>query len=317
MATKVLPGDTGNPQADIAPLVEGLFGDTFPASKTVENKDNLSNKSATRPPSFAPYLQSAQTGQDDLTKKPQYSEDLPQNTLSKAFSLSSNLGSQFNSLKDKTPEERAKFGSRFGAGIGIASNGIAGGLIGAGVGAVAARAVGLKQSGEYEDNRRLGKLTDTFQTLGIASKEGTIAFSDGGAFKVDLDPTTRLQNMSSLANGKKDRGITEIDTSHPMANRTLAVVKPLAHMLGGTVLGWGDSKNPRDVKGVDNATGILANALLQDAENINQVYTRAKEVATKLGIKKEDASKYFKLRKNDFSEKELNVMQKGLELIYA
>jgi hypothetical protein len=305
-----------NVHANVKALVDGLYN-------TPEHVDNAGpakpqkssgDEPQVRRPTIPGYLHSIKNSAQGTDPQPAYSEMGV--GLNKAADPMTQFKGQFASLKDKTPADRARIGGQFGAKVGASVAGLHGAVLGAAVGAVATRSLGLVQSGEHEDNLRKEKILNTLKTVGIADDKNNIKFSDGSKFSVNNDPSFRLKNVDPTVTGTRDRGNTEVDSSHPMTKRATAAALPLAYYTTHGLLSWGDQNNPRDKAAIKNTTGLIVNALQNGAKNINQVYARAREWADKYGT--EDTMRsFFNSIKDKVPEADASMIRQGLDATYA
>lgn len=206
------------------------------------------------------------------------------------------------SLGSKSPAERAKVGAQLGMGIGLRSGGLSGALIGASVGAMAGRSTGMIQAGEAEDNKRKEDIQKTLDMMGVDTK---LPVNDKGT----------LDN-AGLFSSKPTRDIYEVDDTNPFTNRSKAVVRPLAYFLTTGLLKHDNLTNPRDLKALDNATGVLVNSLQSGANSIDEVYTKAKGMAKKLGASKESLDTLLKNLAPKLSDTELKDLRKGINVLF-
>lgn len=265
-------------------------------------------------PSIANYATALRQTSEGAPKPP-YSEALG-HSIDNAISPESLLQSHFRDLHKKTPEERADIGSKFGGGLGLATNGMTGALLGAGFGAMAARAMGKIQTGEHENELRRGRVFETFNTLNLASPEGLLKWEDGGDFFLTNNPSARLANTDSTVSGKKDRALYEIDSSHPMARRTMAVARPLAYVMTHGFMNWRNPKNKNDAAALDQTTGIIVNALQHKAKDIGTVYNRAAEMVKKFGMNEVNMRMFFDELKNSVDDREAGTIRQGLDALF-
>jgi len=281
-------------------------------------KKQASASDAIRDPALPlPTLQNYQKHQEEskTTGQSIYSE-LVADKFDTSVDPMTHLKSQFSSLKDKTPEERARIGGRFGAHMGAMGNGVVGGILGAGIGAVVGRGLGLVQTGEHEDGIRLEKTFDALRTLKIANDKNQIKFDDGGEFQLTTDPSFRLRNTDSVMSGQIDRALTEIDASNPLTKRTTNVAKPFAYYMAQGMHQWADPKNPRDVKALENTNALLVNALQNGASNINQVYDRARSAVKQYGLSEDSMRSFFSSIKEKIPNADALQIREGLDTIF-
>lgn len=266
-----------------------------------------------------PTLRNAKVAQSIYTQeKGNFSEHTNPDLIKIALDKASPIKSRLAGLKDMDPAQRAEVGAKFGGGIGLAVSGLPGTVLGAAIGAMGARGLGLAQSGEFELHNRRNKVLNTLKTLGAIDEKGTLSYEDGSKVMLQNDPSVRLRNISSvLSQNKKDRAFYEVDSSHPMTNRTYAVARPLARYLAQNVLNYNDTNNKHDVDSLDQTTGMLINSLQDNAKSIDQVYSRAKELAKKLKISEAQMRGFFDRVKTDISDKEAGNIKKGLDTLYA
>lgn len=285
----------------------------------VEPQESAATAPAKRYPSISEYQKAIQetTGQpQNMTARPLYGEELSPSLISQATSTDSIAKAHFNNLGDKTPEERARTGGLFGARAGLQKNGLIGSLIGSGVGAVAARALGVIQNGEHEDNMRKDNMLTTMAQMKLLSKDGVIDFEDAGtSMLITNDPSMRLPNISSFGKGK-DRSIYETDVSNPFNNRATAAARPIALYLANGLLGYKDRKNPRDENASRNAVALLTNAFLHKADSEKTIYKRARKTVEKLGLNEDKLRTYFNDNKGSFQAEEAESIRAGLDRIF-
>lgn len=237
--------------------------------------------------------------------------------LDAAFKSASPVKAKLSKLKDQTPEKRAEIGAKFGAGMGLATSGPHGAVLGAAIGAHAARSLGALQSGEHEINNRREKVLENFKTLGIVDKKGKINFEDGVSINLTNDPSLKLKNVNPVAlRGEKDRPLHKIDKSHPMANRTATVARPIARYIAGQS-GFSNDENPKDMQTIDQTTAIVMNILQEKVDSIDKVYGRARELVKKLKCNEVHMRSFFNALKSKISEQEAGEIKKGLDILYA
>lgn len=212
-------------------------------------------------------------------------------------------------LHSMSPEERADKGAKFGMAVGLKNAGPIGSLIGAGVGAMAGRAAGIVQSGEHSQNEKKKQVLDTFSKLGILDKStGMLSVEDPDEKKtLKVSPTSKLKNMFSIS-GKKERELFEIDTGNPFSNRTVQVVTPLARYISEGLL------KHKDKKTVDATVGALTNYLQDGAMDIQTVYSRAREVAAKLGVDETQLTTFLQTLPLD--QKQVESMEIGIKNLF-
>lgn len=292
-------------------LVSGLVSTNIPDPQPEVDPD----APQMRRPTIPSFVQSMQTGDDNITPQRAYPELMNPALIDAAVDPKTQLAAEFKSLKDKVPAERAMIGGRFGAKVGARTQGLHGAVIGAGIGAVVARSLGILQTGEHEDAKRKESVFGTWKTVGIADDQNKINFDDGGSFDLNLDPSFKLSNIDSLITGEKERPNTAVDVSHPMSKRTMSAVLPLAYYTTQGLLGWSDTKNPRDTKALENTTGLLVNALQSGATSINQVYDRARQMAAKYG--NEDTLRtFFNTIKESVPDSDALAIRQGLDVLF-
>lgn len=209
-------------------------------------------------------------------------------------------------LANQTPEERSMNGAKFGAQLGFKNGGHVGAVIGGAIGAYAARGMGQVKSGEHDVNVQLEKFGEVLNTMKIADKKGNIEFSDGTSAPL---PKGKLTNLRSGISGKKEREPYEYDTSNPFTNRTTTVVKPIAIFLGRGIL---KTENP---KTIDRIAGTICNTIQSGAKDINTIYSRARDVASKLGVKPDQMAAF--MQSLNLPESQAKDIKKGLEILYA
>lgn len=306
--------------AGIASLVEGLMTPEERPPADVDVIKHSTANEATPPGSDEPpekiasisaYL--AREAGRPKEKKPTYSEDVTEAEIGRALRNTSAVGGQLRSLGKKTPQERAQIGARFGAGTGLAVGGPMGSVIGAGVGALAGRGLGMVQSGEAEKEAKRSELVNLMGTAGLL-KEGRIGFDDL-EFPVTLDPSARIPNHSPLLDGK-DRGLFELDLTHPMVQRATSVARPIARYFAENTAGYlGD--DPAFTSAKDDLTALFVNAITDKADNIDTVYNRAKSIADRFGMKEDFLRAHFASTRGGMSEKEAAEVKRGLDILYA
>lgn len=236
--------------------------------------------------------------------------------LDTAVDASAPIKTTFQNLDSKTAQQRAEVGARFGAATGLSVAGPVGAVIGTGVGAMNARALGLIQTGEHEDQLRRGGSIDTLKTMGIIGDDNRISFEGSKSVLATPDQSLRLQNASPIT-GEPDRSLFEIDKSNPLSNRTANVARVFARVLNDGILGFADPNNPRDTVSLNNNTGMFANLLQSDADSIAVVYARAKQLAAKFGISEKQMRTFFDANKTNIDERESADIRQGIDIIYA
>lgn len=270
-----------------------------------------------QPLSISNYLKRQSEYLQGVSNQPLYAEEVSGNLVDQAASEQALAKSQFSQLANKPPKERARIGGQWGARTGLSTNGTIGSLIGAGVGAMAARALGVIQSGEHEDNIRKDKMLGTLSTMGVVNSEGFIDFEDSGRSPLlTNDPSMRLQNLNSFGEGK-DRSLYEIDVSNPFATRATTVARPLGLYLAQGILGYRDRKNPRDEQAAKNSVALLTNSLTEGANSIDTVFGRSRKLVEKYGLDEDKLRKYFSANKDMYSSEEAESIRAGLDTIFG
>lgn len=302
--------DLTTPQAGGAPDVS-----VQPHSEANAERPDSSDDAPQKLASIPAYLaRAAEREAANTTPTRKYSEDLTSAELNRALEHKSLVGRELAHLKDKTPAERAATGARFGAGTGLAVGGPVGAVIGAGVGAFAGRGLGMVQSGEAEKEAKRSELINLMGTAGVMSDEGRIKFDDM-EFPVSLDPRVKIPNHSPLLDGK-ERGLFDMDLTHPMVQRATSVARPIARYFAEAVAGYtGD--DPAHISAKDDLTALFVNAITDKADNIDTVYNRAKSVADKFGMKEDYVRAHFTSNRGSMSDTEAAEVKRGLDILYA
>lgn len=321
-ATRPLgPLESQSPMITNAEVPSKAFQEATPASlgqkiaESLQESGEIPSKAVAAPKEASLESYKMQQKINTLTE-PKYSEEIKVKDAFSQINPENIFINKMANMYKKTPKERAEIGSKLGGTIGLAAGGVVGSIIGANFGAMAARAAGQIQTGELEDANRRTKMYDVMNTMGIAAKN-KISFEDGSSFELNPDPSIKIPNMSSMVSGQKDRTLYEVDTSNPLSNRAVAAAKPISYMLSAGLMQWNDLKNAKDAKSLSSTTGVLVNALLQDTDNIQTVYSRARQVAAKAGISKTDMLSYFKAMEGKISDSEMQTILKAIETIYA
>lgn len=263
-----------------------------------------------------PTIQNFLSLKNNAPSEAQYAENSMQSNINTALDPQALLKYKVSKLQEYQPEERAMEGAKIGSAIGIAENGMIGGIIGSGVGALAGRALGNVQSGEYEVNKTVSDTIGKMNTLGIA-KENTIVFPDGASFPITFDPDYRLENASNLLDGQSDRSMYDVDKSNPFVNRTTKVAEPLAYLLADALSKQGNSSGVINSKAINNTIGLLVNALQTDAKDINTIYARARDIASKIGLPESSVRAYFNSIKGKLDKDKASSIKQGLDILYA
>jgi hypothetical protein len=262
-------------------------------------------------------MQGAAASLTGVSPQPLYAEEVSPSLIDDAASEEMLVKSQLSNIGSLPVKERARTGAKLGAQLGLQGNGAIGALIGAGVGGMAARALGVIQSGEHEDNLRKEKVLQTMAAMGIVDSSGQIDFEDlGKSPLLTNDPSMRLANMSSFGEGK-DRSLYEIDPSNPFANRATTAARPLALYMSQGLLGYRDRKNPRDEQTAKNSLGLLTNSILEGADSDAKIYGRARKLVDKYGLDEDKMRRYFDANKSMYSSEEAQSIRAGLDTIFG
>jgi len=246
----------------------------------------------------------------------QFAEETGRLFADEALSGATPIRAAFQNLGDKTPQERAQAGSKLGTITGMGAAGPIGSIIGAGVGAMVGRSVGMIQSGEQESQVRRATGIDTMKTMGIIGDNNRIQFDTTTSLLATPDTAARLQNLSPVT-GQPDRSLFEIDKSNPLSNRTSKVARVFARVLNDGVMGFTNDKNPQDDASLNAFTGFFANMLQGDAESIDEVYDRARQLARKFNIDQTKMRTFFDANKTRISKEEAASLREGIDTIYA
>ena len=293
---------------EVQQLVTGL-GSTPPESLEVDPP-------LQQPLSLSRYFQRQTETIKGVPTTPVYAEEVGDSLLSQATSEQALAKSQLSNLGTKTPQDRSRIGANWGARTGLNTTGTVGAIVGAGVGAMAARALGVIQTGEHEDNVRKDRMFNTLQTMGVIGKEGTIDFEDlGRSPLLSNDPSLRLANVNSFGEGK-DRSLYETDSSNPFVNRASTVARPLGLYLSQGVLGYRDRKNPRDEQAAKNAVSLLVNSITSGTDSVDVVYGRARKLVGKYGLDEHKMRSYFSANKDMFNPEEAESIRSGLDMLF-
>jgi len=279
------------------------------------NKDTADTSGVTKLPSITAVL-ARQVGESPKFSSSKYAEENDARLLNSAMDKANIVQSNLQDIDKKSPEQRAQIGGKLGAGVGLALDGPMGALMGAGMGAVAARGMGLAKSGENEDIKRSSKVLDSLQLMGISGEDNRVQFSDGNSFLLTPDPSARLENTSAIF-GKADRTMFELDNTSPFTKRSATVARPLARYLAQGILGYGNKNNPRDVNAIDNTTKLFVNILQNDVDSVASVYSRAKQLADKMGVTEEAIRTFYDANKTQIDAVEAAEIRRGLDIIYA
>ena len=286
----------------------------IPASAPEGNATPRSDEKAFRRPSLAAvtHLQNKAT----QTNKAQFAEETGRLFTDQALSGATPIRAAFQNLGDKTPQERAQAGSKLGTITGMATAGPIGAIVGTGVGAMVGRSIGMVQSGEQESQVRRATGIDTMKTMGIIGDNNRIQFDTTTSLLATPDTAARLQNLSPVT-GQPDRSLFEIDKSNPLSNRTSKVARVFARVLNDGVMGFTNDKNPQDDASLNAFTGFFANMLQGDAESIDEVYDRARQLARKFNIDQTKMRTFFDANKTRISKEEAASLREGIDTIYA
>lgn len=260
--------------------------------------------------SLVAYLQNQAGRNQGRAESGVYSETMS-NDIGRALDTSSRVSSQMQNLGSLSPEQRAALGGRYGAGLGAAvGNGPIGALVGSGMGALAARSIGMVQSGERDAAQRRTNIINTLQTMKVIDDKGKSPFF-GSDFTIS--DTTRLTNLS----GNGDRSAFEIDMSNPLSRRATTVARPLARYIAQGLMNQFDDNGGPITRSTDQTTGMIVNMLTDGTNNINDVYGRAREFSDKLGVSQNDMRSYFSAQRHRIPITEANEIKQGLDRIYG
>jgi hypothetical protein len=248
-----------------------------------------------------------------------YPEEATAGQVSQAVDGASIVKGYYSQLGKKTPAERAEIGAKFGMATGVTLGGPVGAVIGAGIGAMTARGIGLVQSGEAEDQKRNERMTQALSAMSITGEDGAIDFGKllGRSIPVTTDPSLRLPNISPIGNKGKDRSIYELDKTNPFTTRAVSTARPLAYMLTQGILGYNKSDDQRDKTSLNNATNMLTNALITDADSIDLVYERARVLAAKMGLTEDQVKGFFSANKDKIDAVDAANISAGISAIYG
>ena len=303
---------------EIASLVSTPVDETASLETPKTEKElgeTASESTVTKMPTLTAVM-SRMIGESSQFGGAKYAEEQDERFLNNAVGKANVVRSKLQKLGDESPEARSQIGGNLGAGIGAAIDGPIGALVGAGVGAMSARGMGLVKSGEREDMIRKDKLMKSLQVMGVANKDSRISFDDGDSFLLTPDPYAKLPNTSSIF-GEAERSIFQMDKTNPFTQRTAALARPLARYMAEGVLGYKDDKSPRDVKVVDNTTALFVNALQDNSDSMEKIYSRARQLADKMGVTEHDLRVFYDANKTRIPGPEAVEIRKGLDLIYA
>lgn len=284
-----------------------------PQTTDLELEEETTPKSkASRAPTFQNFLK-ASTG---TKEKPVFSETIDP-AISAAMPTSDIISSKFQGLGKLTPQDRAARGVKLGGLIGMGVGGPVGAIVGANVGSLMGRTVGNYQSGEQEDISRRENIGKNLKDMKIADEENVIRFSDGGSFRMSVDPMERIPNITNNILTQKDRATYEVDNSNPFSKRASTAAKPLAYFITQGLMGFKDNKNERDINTYKSSLGYLTNALTAGVTSGTTVSTRAKELAKKIGVDKQKMLNYFDTLRPTLSKEEWEDINKGIDMLYG
>jgi len=221
-----------------------------------------------------------------------------------------NYIADMNNLASKSPLGRAIAGAKVGAKLGMRSKGIEGGMMGIAMGSMLGRSLGMKQAGEIDDANRKETLQGILRANKILDQKGNISLANGASLDLS-DPNIKLKNVSPLT-GSDERGVYDIDKTNPFTNRSVSFMRPLAYYISSGLMKHDNFKSPTDLKTLDDTTGLLVNAVISGARNIEDVRKNAKDIFSKLGVTKESLSKYLNTIKNKIPESDKDRVMLGL-----
>lgn len=302
------PGRGGN-----VGMQAGQFAGIVPGQPSQSTGQMAGALAATKQPTLQNYL--AGQFRNDPQAKPKFTDQSSAN-LSK-IDINGMIKDKFKNLKDVSEGERAYRGSMAGAAVGSALHGPVGALMGTSMGALAARAIGAKQSGETEDMTRRQKLGEVLAKMGVSDDKGNIAFDDGASFVLDTIGKQTLKNFGVAPGNRTTRQQHEIDSTNPFANRTMGVVRPVARFIANGIMNHPVDKDPRNQKIVDSITGYLSNAVQKDADSAKTIYSRMNSIVKKMGVKEVDMRNYLESIKGSLDEQELKEMIAGMDKLFA
>ncbi len=157
----------------------------------------------------------------------------------------------------------AYIGSAF-PGLGTVVGGVIGGLLGAASGV-------FRSSGKHEDQKVRDHLRNGLQNLGIADKEFKIQLADGTFYDIGKDGGFTLRNLDGSS-----RRVYDTDSSNPLTSQAIGLINPLASLLAG--------ENP---KATSDLAGMLTNAVMSSAENLEDVRKNVLKIVSNLGLTEE------------------------------
>lgn len=245
-----------------------------------------------------------------------YSEDLP-SKVDGAVDSSDSLNNKLAGVGEMNPGQRAEVGALVGAHLGNKVAGAHGSLMGAAIGSAATRSLGLAQSGEKELTERQSKVIEVLQTTKVIDENMQMSFSDGSSFDVSDPMSESLPNTSPNVVGKKARTIYQLDPTNPFSSRAQNVAKPLAYYIVGGLLGQSDFKDKNVLKVIDNTGTMFINAFENEVNDINAVYSRAKDVKKKLGCSEAQLKQFFYSVRKQLSAEDANDVKQGIELLFS
>lgn len=244
-----------------------------------------------------------------------YSENLSQDQMGSIVDAGRPVRGAIQNLHTKTPEERAQIGGVLGASAGLAVNGLAGSMIGAGVGAVAARSAGLVQSEQYQLQKQNDALVSTLGTIGLINQNGTLTIDlPNGDVKDLMNVNGELPNTNPVYD-EPFRTPFQTDKTNPFTARAEYIAEPLSLVMVGMLGNMFQSD--ADLKQAKNASNFFTNALVTNANTMDDVYVNARGIAEKLGISKADLLKFMKQNKKSFNAAKYPQYLSYIESIYA
>lgn len=297
--------------------LDGLAGDTSkPVAEPVIEEPEVGNiveetQSKNKIPTFRDYQESIAGNALDQSSK--YAEESGINGL---MQKSSPAAQKLSTLDKQSARDRAINGATLGSAIGTQVMGKEGAIIGAHIGAIAGRGAGMAQSGEQAKLNRDSRIWNSLKTMGAVKKDGRVDFKDN-SIRMPNEASGRMKNLRiNPLNGNKDRSMYELDKTNPLTTRALTVARPLAKFYASGMLGYTDRDEVG--KGASSASmALFANIFTDGVDNEKAVYSRAQQMAKKMGIKEKNIKAYFEAIKKDLSFDEAQEIQKGINLIFA
>lgn len=269
------------------------------------------------PPSFANYLKYAT---DQALNNASAASAFPEDTdpaLTQALDQSDPMKAKLSSLGKMSAEERAKTGAAVGAMAGATYMGKDGAVVGGSIGAFIGRGAGLAQSGEQQKLNRDNRIWSSLKTMGAVAPDGKVDFEDGSV-QMPGEATGRLKNLKAdPLNGNRDRSLYELDGTNPFTQRATLVARPLGMYLAQGMLGYRDKNSKVDQGAAKAAAAMFANTFADGTNNEATIFSRARQMVKKMGLKEKAVKNYFSSISKDMSIQEAEDVKRGLDILFA